>query len=138
MAHNQIEGRPPLAAASGMAQYVPVVFLAGGSALSETVKSAASWNEFQFGITTATVASPGDPVQYAAPGETVKGIAGASLGAGCFVAVGSTNGVLAPITPSNIASVANGSGLRWAVGVALKNAAAGDYFPVFVKPDQII
>jgi hypothetical protein len=43
-----------------------------------------------------------------------------------------------PLLASNIASSANGSGLRFQVGIAAKNAAAGDLFPVLIKPAQII
>jgi hypothetical protein len=68
------------------------------------------------------------PQRVAVSGVT-KAIAAASLGAGARVAVGSTNGVLIPIGASNIASSANGSGLRYVVGRALKNAVAGDVFP---------
>lgn len=136
MAHKTEGPKLPLVAASAIAQYVPVQFLQGGSALSETVMPAASLNIFAIGFTEASIARGQEvAVQY---GGVAKGIAGASLGAGALVAVGSTNGILIPLTASNIASVANGSGLRYTVGVALKNAAAADIFPVWVKPDQII
>lgn len=137
MAHDQEGPRLPLKAASAIAQYVPVTMPAGGSALSETVIRAGSINDFPLGFTTATIATYGEAVgvQYAG---VVKGVAGASLGAGAPLGVGSTNGILIPLAASNIASSANGTGVRWMVGVALKNAAAADLVPVWIKPDQII
>lgn len=141
MAHSQLEGRAPLKGASAMRAYVPIAFIvagAGGSSLSETVLPAGSFNDYPFGITLATVATYGDPVSYWQRGDVAKCVAGASLGAGAQVALGSSNGILIPLTASNIASAANGSGLRYVVGTALKNAAAGDLFPVAVNPAQII
>ncbi len=141
MAHN-VEGfRIPMKAASAISQYVPVTPLPAASALSETVYAAGSVNDMPLGFTTATVASPGDPVSVQFSG-VVKGVAGASLGAGAPVAVGSTNGILIPLLPSGL-STALGSAigaaeLRWSVGVALKNAVAADLFPVLLKAAQII
>lgn len=141
MAHTQIEGRPPLKAASAMRAYAPIAFVvagAGGSVLSETVLPAGSFNDFAFGITSATVASAGDPVSYWSPHDVGKGIAAASLGAGAFVVVGSSNGVLIPLTPSWGASVAAAAAPRYRVGIALKNAVAGDFFPVYISPQQLL
>jgi hypothetical protein len=141
MAHRTFGGIP-VKAASAIANWVPVTFLPPGSALSETVVRAGSVNDFPLAMTQATVASPGDPVQLGRPGEVTKAIAGASLGAGAIVAVGSTNGILIPLLPSGLStalgSAVGAAGLRWSVGVALKNAAAGDIFPVYLKPDQIV
>ena len=142
MAHN-VEGfRIPARAASAIAQYVPVAavgdqFNRAGSALSETVIRAGSLNEFPFGFTTASVASPGQEVSVQVDG-VVKGIAGASLGAGALVAVGSTNGILIPRSPSGGPASVNLLRVEWAVGVALKNAAAGDLFPVLLQRQQIL
>jgi hypothetical protein len=142
MAHNQEGFRLPMRAASAIAQYVPVRFVGdaqtgAGSAVDETVVRTGSFNEDVLGMTLATVASPGGEVAVQVEG-VIKGIAGASLGAGARVGVGSTNGILIPLTPSNIASSANGSGLRFAVGKALVNAAAGDNFAVLIQPEQIL
>lgn len=137
MAYNKIDGRPPLNAASLISAYMPVSFLQAGSALSETVIQTATWNIIQLGLTLATVASVGDPVTLAYPNEVAKAFAGASLGAGCLVAVGSTNGVLAPVTPSGAASAA-AYPLRYAVGYAVSNAAAGDEFSVLIAPQQVV
>lgn len=125
-----------------MGAYLPIAFLQGGSALTETVRLAASVNEMQFGLTLATVASAGDPVQWYVPGDVGKGIAGASMGAGAVVAVGSSNGVLAPMQPSGL-STSLGSALgagppRWSLGYVMKNAVAGDIVPVFIAPQTII
>lgn len=135
MAHTQLQGRVPLKAASAMRAYVPITFLPPGSSLSETVIAAGSLNDFQFGLSAATVASPGDPLTWWQTGDVGKGIAGASMGAGAIVGIGSTNGILIPQAAS---AAATAMALRWTVGVVLKNAAAGDLIPVYVKPDQII
>lgn len=135
MAQSQLAARVPLKAASAMGAYRPITFLAGGSALSETIIPAGSFNDFQFGLTSATVASPGDPISWWQPGDVGKGIAGASMGAGAFVSIGSTNGILIPQVPS---AAATAMALRWTVGIVLKNAVAGDFIPVFIKPDQIV
>lgn len=127
-------GRVPLKAASAIAEGVPVQFLQGGSSLTETVIACATYNIFQWGLTSATVITPGDPVELFQQGDVGKGIAGASLGAGCPVGVGSTNGVLAPV----VVAAAGASGpARFAVGIALSNAAIGDIFSVYINPVQI-
>lgn len=142
MAHSQLEGRVPLKAASAIKAYVPVKFPDPASALSETVFAAGTWQDFAIGITSATVASPGDPVSYWQHGDVAKCIAGASLGAGAHVSLGSTNGVLAPLLASGLStalgSAVGAAGVRWSVGVALKNAAPGDFFPVLIQLRQII
>lgn len=124
----------PFKAASGIAMFVPVAFLISGSALSETVMRAGSVNDDVFGMTIATIASPGDEVAVAVYGE-VKGIAGASLGAGARVGVGSTNGILIPLAASAGAAP---TAARYVVGRAVKNAAAGDTFPVLLGCEQFI
>lgn len=137
MAHIQEGQRIPLKAASGIAQYVPVTPVPAGSSLSETVYRAGSLNDIPLGFTTATTASPGDEVSVMFSG-VVKGVAGASLGAGAPVAVGCVNGILIPIAASGGPASFNQIAVRWSVGIALKNAAAGDYFPVLLKIDQIV
>ncbi len=123
-----------LKAASAIAQWVPAMFLPGGSALDLTVHRAGSLNDIAVGMTIATVASPGEPVELVVSGQA-KAIAGASLGAGALVGVGSTNGVLIPQTPSVLATA---MALRTIVGRALANAVAGDVFTIQVKPEQIV
>lgn len=60
----------------------------------------------------------------------VKAVAGASLGVGAEVSVGSTNGVLTP------AALVAASG-HWAVGFAETPAAAGEIFALYVKPRRV-
>lgn len=124
----------PMKAASAIAQWVPVMPLAGASSVDHTVIRAGSLNDLPIGMTIATIASVGDPVTVVV-GGIAKGIAGASLGAGAPVGVGSTNGVLIPQTPSVTATA---MALRWVVGVSLDAAAAGDVFSIWVKPDQLV
>lgn len=135
MAHTSMDARPPLKAASAMGAYLPITFLLGGSALTETVRLAASFNEYPIGLTLATVASAGDPVEWYVPGDVAKGIAGASIGAGAFVGAGSTNGVLGVVGQGSSAA---GASRMAAVGIALKNAAAGDLVPVLIAPQFVL
>lgn len=136
MAHYNHENVLSLKAASAIAAWVPVQFLQGASALTETVQRNGSLNIEAVGFTIATIASPGDPVAVVDQGE-VKAIAGASLGAGADLAVGSTNGILIPLAASALATGAIGE-IRYTVGKAKYNAAAGDIFTVVVKPEQLI
>lgn len=136
MAHHMDRYNLPLKAASAINQNVPVTFNAAASALSETVIRAGSVNDDVLGMSIASAAA-GAEVAVSFYGVT-KGVAGASLGAGARLGVGSTNGILIPLTASNIASAANGTGLRYTVGRALKNAAAGDVIPIVLDPTQII
>jgi hypothetical protein len=128
----------PLRAASAIAQYVPVRLVGDqvtpGSALSETVVRAGSSNEDVLGMTEATVASPGGEVQVTFFGIT-KGVAGASLGAGARLQVGSTNGILIPFIPTGAA--ASGPSRSYVVGRSLRNAVVGDIFSFVVDPEQI-
>lgn len=135
MAFTQNDGRPPLVAASAIKAYAPIAFLGTASAASEKVVAAASLNEFQFGVALATVASPGEPVSYWRHGDVAKCIAGASLGAGAFVAVGSTNSVIG-LASANSTSATGPA--KFALGILLKNAAAGDFVPVFLTPMQVV
>jgi hypothetical protein len=142
MAHNQEGFRFPARAASAIAQYVPVRFVGdphvtGGSALSETVIRAGSTNELAIGFTTATVATYGEAVSVQYTGF-VKAVAGASLGAGAPVGVGSTNGILIPLQATGGPASANLVAVKFAVGIAAKNAVAGDIFTVLIKPDQLV
>ncbi|HEY8723441.1 MAG TPA: hypothetical protein VIL92_06230 [Gaiellaceae bacterium] len=134
MAHITEGFRLPLKAASAIAQYVPVTPVPAGSSLSETVYRAGSINDMPLGFTTATVGTYGQEVSVQVNGVT-KGIAGASLGAGALLMVGSTNGILIPMAPS---AAATAMALRWTVGVALRNAAAADIFAVYIRAEQIV
>lgn len=132
-------GRLPLKAASAMGAYLPVTLSLGGSLgaspVSETVRLAPSSNFPLIGMSAATVVTAGDAIELFQRGDVGKGIAGASIGAGAFVGVGSSNGVLAPILPVD----AGPSGLpRFALGICLSNAAAGDFISIEINPGQII
>lgn len=137
MAHSNVETPLPLKAASAMAQWVPVQFLQGASALTETVMRNGSWNIEALGMTIATVATYGDPVAVVVDG-VCKGIAGASLGAGAYLSIGSTNGILVPVAASGVASPASTGEARFIVGKSLYNAAAGDVFSFLLDPGQIV
>jgi hypothetical protein len=141
MAHYTPGKGEPFKAASVIAAFVPVSFLPAGSSLDETVVRTGSYNEFSVGFTQATVASAGDPAMVVMDGRA-KGIAGASLGAGAPLVVGSTNGILIPLLPSGLStalgSAIGAAGLRYQVGRAATNAVAGDVFTVIVDVDQII
>jgi hypothetical protein len=139
MAHKEEQFNLPLRAASAIGQYVPVRFtgdpqVTPGSAVTESVVRAGSTNEDVLGMTIATVASPGDPVAVAWFGVS-KGIAGASLGAGARLMVGSTNGILIPFVATGAA--ASGPLRTYVVGRSLKNAAAADVFSFVIDPEQI-
>lgn len=142
MAHKTEGFTFPAKAASAIGMYVPVRFvgdphITGGSALSETVMRAGSYNELAIGMSIATIATYGLEAAVLVQGVG-KGVAGASLGAGAPVAVGCTNGILIPLLATGGPASANLVGPRFSVGIALKNAAAGDIFPVLIKPDQIV
>jgi hypothetical protein len=139
MAHAQLDGRPPVKAASAIPANALISFLPAASALAETVWRASQLSDFPIGVTSATVATAGDPVSYWRIGDVAKCIALASVGAGAFVGLSQAGTVsVGPLTPSNIASSANGSGLRFVIGYTLKSGAAGDVIPVFVSPTQLI
>ena len=82
------------------------------------------------GFTGAATAPQGEAVTVYGDDSVVEAVAGASLGAGGFVGVSSTNGAIGP--------VAAASGIeRYAVGQALESAAAGEIFSLYVKPRQL-
>lgn len=139
MAHFDESHGEPFKGASAIAQWVPVVGLEGTSSADETVIRAGSTNQFPIGMTIATVASPGDPVTVITGGKT-KGIAGASLGAFTPVGVGSTNGILIPLTRYSASYAASNTALAQIsqVGIAMQSAAAGDVFTILVKPAQVL
>lgn len=64
------------------------------------------------------------------PGQIVKVLAAASLGAGAEVSIGSTNGGLTP------GALIAASG-HWAVGISLSPAAAGELFAVDIRPRKV-
>lgn len=122
-------------AASAVNMGQPVALLGAvtpGSAVDLKVVPAASLNIDAIGIARATQATVGLPVQVVVQG-VAKVLAGASIGQGARIAVGSTNGVVAQ---SALGAVA--SNVKFAVGRALVNAAAGDYFSIWVHAEQIV
>jgi hypothetical protein len=142
MAHYDHGQVLPLKAASAIGQGV-VAVMPFASPLDETVIPGASagFAGFVLGITVASAASPGDPVGVVITG-VAKVRAAASVGGGAPVGAASVNGALGPIMPSGImASFGASAGLqpaRYAVGVALTDAAAGEYFAVQINPHNVI
>lgn len=121
----------PAVAASAIGAFVPV--RAASSPAGELrVVLAASLNEDVLGMTIATAASPGDPINVIG-GGWAKGRACASLGAGARVVVGSTNGRLAPAALGAVAS-----NVKNQVGRAMVNAVDADFFAVLIEPQQIV
>ena len=124
--------------ASAMGAHLPV-FQQVASSRYEVVVPVGSLNQDLLGFTIATVASAGNETAVAIDG-IVKAIAGASLGAGARLAVGSTNGRLIPQAPSGV--LASGPGIpapvRFVAGRALHAAADGDIFSVLLDPEQIV
>jgi hypothetical protein len=103
-------------------------------ALSASVAGAvipcATWNVEAQGINGSATGAVGDAITVYGNDSIVEAIAGASLGPGADVGVGSTNGVLAP--------VAQASGVvRNRVGKSLEGAAAGERFSVYVNPARM-
>jgi hypothetical protein len=135
MAHEWLDDTFPFSAASAIPQWVPVT-LTGDK--DESVRTTASLNEYSIGFSIATVVSPGDSAAVVTSGKS-KAICGASLGAGCFLAVGSVNGVLIPVAASGVASGAPALAVpRYRVGVSIQSAAVGDVFTFLLDPDQIV
>jgi hypothetical protein len=134
MAHAQLGGgaRPPLVAASQILPYQPISILPGSP--GENALPAASVNRYPFGICQATVAS-GAPVTYWVPGDVGKMQAAASMGAGAQVGVTATTGL--QVGPLAVGGASAGIE-RYAVGVLLKQAAAGDIIPVYIDPKNVL
>lgn len=63
----------------------------------------------------------------------VKAKAGASLGAGAEVAVGSNNGTFWPVAAASLFAASG----HWTVGVAMTPAAADEVFSLYVKPRKV-
>lgn len=76
-----------------------------------------------------TIAS-GAAIPAQEPGQILKAVAAASLGAGAEVGVASSNSAL------SAAALVAASG-HWAVGVALSPAAAGEVFSVDFRPRKV-
>ena len=117
-------------AASAIAQYVAVCL---DSATNNQVLLASSSGLDAVGIVTATTATYGQLTSVTVTGEE-KALCVASLGAGCRVAVASTNGGLGPIIPTGPA--ASGAARTYQLGWARIAAAPGDIFTVILDPGQ--
>jgi hypothetical protein len=63
-------------------------------------------------------------------------VAGASLGIGALVCAAAATFGLVPVGASGVAA-ASGV-IKYAVGVALENAAAGSIFSVRIQPQQVV
>lgn len=111
-----------------------VVQLGGTSGL--LAFPAGSMNVRPFGVNgaatqgLASVSLPGEVFTVYEELNIVKAKAGASLGAGAEVAVGSDNGTLWPVAAASLFAASG----HWAVGIAMSPAGAGETFSVYVKP----
>lgn len=88
-----------------------------------------SAGEAALGFTHA-IASTGQGVSVHEHTAVVEAVAGASIGIGAALAVGSTNGALV------VAAAASGSA-KFAVGDSMDNAQPGETFSLYVRPRQI-
>jgi hypothetical protein len=122
-------------AASAINAYLPVKQNPG---VDSGFVAAASVNDDVVGMTIATVPTWGGDLAVVFQG-VAKAIAGASLGAGARVGVGSSNGVLVPIPASGVASGGAAVNLRFSIGRAQTGATvAGQVFSVLLQPEQIV
>lgn len=122
-------------AASAIRQYQPVMLvgdLLAASALDNTVMPASQAAGAYIGIARGSAAI-GDPVTVDMEPGVAKAVAGASIGAGALLVAGSVNGALVVATAAGAASV-----IKYVIGKALVNAAAGDVFSVLLSPRQIV
>lgn len=100
------------------------------ASVAGAVVPAATWNVEAQGFNGDATVAVGGAITVYANDSIVEAIAGASVGPGADVGVGSTNGVLAP--------VAQASGvIRNRVGKSLEGAAAGERFSVYVNPARM-
>jgi hypothetical protein len=91
-----------------------------------------------YGITQASAPTPGQNVTIQT-GGWAKAIAAASLGIGGIVGAGLGTTSLAPVMPSGVASGPSAiQPARFAVGIALENAAAGAIFTVSLHPGEVV
>lgn len=81
----------------------------------------------------ASAALPGEVFTVYEELNIVKAKAGASLGAGAEVAVGSANQTFWPVAAASLFAASG----HWTVGVALTPAAADETFSLYVKPRKV-
>lgn len=95
-----------------------------------------SYLEKPFGLTIATVPSAGAECAVVALG-IAKAIAGTAVSAGDIVAH-ATQGKLGPIQASGVASALGPvQSAKWAIGVAMESAVAGEIFAVSIERHEI-
>jgi hypothetical protein len=93
----------------------------------------ATYNELPLGIALAKAQPAASGAEYPAAvtvhgqGNTVKVVAGASIGVGAEVNIASSNGAMGPV------AAASGS-LRYTIGQSETPAAAGEVFSLYVNP----
>lgn len=117
----------PRVAVGAIEQYKAVQAVAG---VKNGVAQATSNLGLIEGVAISAAAS-GEAVPVAIEGSEVKLTAGASLGAGAEVMVGSVNGAVIPF--------AQASGVRrQSLGVALGSAAAGERFTIILRPREVV
>lgn len=127
----------PFTAASAIGAFRPV-FQPIASSRDEVVVPAGTTNQDLLGLSIATVASALNDIAVVVAG-VAKAVAGASLGAGARLTVGSDNGILVPIQASGVGSGAPAAvGPKYQIGKAVHAAAAGDTFSVLLQPEQIV
>lgn len=114
------------------------VKLAGSSALA--VLPVGSVNDRPFGNTQEATAARGEAAAIFLESNIVKCIAAASVGAGAEVMVasigvasGAQRNAIATTTLLGPLVIASGT-LKWAVGISMTPAAAGEVFSVYIKP----
>lgn len=117
----------PFKAASLILPFQPVRLSAS---VAGAVIPAATHNVEAHGINGNATRAVGDAITVYGENSVVEAVAGASLGPGTDVAVGSTNGVLAPV------AAASGV-IRNRLGKSLEGAAAGEKFSIYVRPDLL-
>lgn len=111
--------------ASGKLAGAPVGF---GTAAEQAVFLATGVEPW--GIAKAGVFADGERVTIYEAGNYKKAVAAASLGAHTNLALGSTNGALAPMAPASGA-------FAWAIGKSMGAAAAGEVFTVRIDPKRV-
>lgn len=117
----------PIVAATLIKPRHPVALGGTSGLLAVPVPSS---NTKLFGFTGEATSLAGDAVTIYESCNVVKAVAGASLGAGAAVTMGSINGVQVPLT------AASGT-LQWQHGESLSPAAAGEVFSLYVNARQV-
>lgn len=128
MAHENHQGfiEPALIAASAMNPRTAVKL----DTIEGQVVPVATKGVEPMGLTGAASAPLGGAVVVYGPGNIVKAVAGASLGANTPIGVASTNGALGPVAGASGSAV-------WQVGTSRTAAGAGERFSLYVNPRQL-